>query len=57
MGDLDGPIVARVVYEELTQVDAFNPEDVPYALDTAVHKLRSQGAPPHRWAPFIHLGA
>ena len=57
MGDLDGPIVARAIYAELTQADTLNPEDVPYALDTAVQKLRSLGAPPHRWAPFIHLGA
>jgi CHAT domain-containing protein len=58
MGDIDGPIVAKTVYEELFAGDGdildFNV--VPYALDAAVRKLRAQGLEPSRWAPYIHIG-
>jgi CHAT domain-containing protein len=58
MGDVDGPTVAKKVYEELFGGDEemldFNV--VPYALDDAVRKLRGQGLEPSRWAPYIHIG-
>ena len=57
MEDEDGPKVAKVVYEELTKGEMFDLEDVPYALDAAVQKLRDDNVAPHRWAPFIHMGA
>jgi CHAT domain-containing protein len=58
MGDVDGPIVAQTVYEELFAGDAsmLDFDIVPYALDAAVRTLRSQGLEPSRWAPYIHLG-
>jgi hypothetical protein len=58
MSDVDGPIVAKTVYDALfrdnDQVLDF--DVVPYALDTAVRELRAQGLEPTRWAPYIHIG-
>ena len=58
MEDIDGPMVAQVFYEELFSGDSeyLNPDDVAYALDTAVQKLREIHPEPSRWAPYIHLG-
>jgi CHAT domain-containing protein len=58
MGDVDGPIVAQTVYEELFAGDGetLDFDVVPYALDAAVRKLRGQGLEPSRWAPYIHIG-
>jgi hypothetical protein len=57
MGDKDGPFVAKEVYAELLQEPTLKPDDIPYALDAAVRKLRATGVPPSRWATFIHMGA
>lgn len=57
MNDQDGPVVAQTVYQELVKGDLLDLEEVPYMLDLAVQKLRSKGLPPHRWAPYIHIGA
>lgn len=57
MNDEDGPVVAKVVYRELMKGEFLDPDLIPYALDMAICKLRSMGAPPHRWAPYIHMGA
>lgn len=59
MDDIDGPIVAKTVYEELYRpgADVLDPNAVPYALDLAVRKLRAQGLSASRWAPYVHLGA
>jgi hypothetical protein len=57
MGDADGPEVARAVYKTLFAGESLQADDVPYALDAAVRMLREQGAPPERWATFVHLGA
>lgn len=58
MGDEDGPLVARVVYEELLKRDTFELDDIPYALDDAVQRLREDFTiGPERWATFIHVGA
>lgn len=54
---MDGPIVARVFYKELMKDNYLNLDAIPYALDFAVQELRKQGVPPHRWAPYIHMGA
>ena len=56
MNDLDGPLVAKIVYEELMK-ETLNTDAVPYALDAAVGKLKAMKLPPARWAPFIHIGA
>ena len=57
MNDEDGPFIAKVVYEELVKNNHLDLTAVPYALDLAVQKLRKTGVPPHRWAPYIHMGA
>lgn len=57
MGDKDGPLVARIVYEEMWKGDTLDPDDIPFALDRAVRELRRGGVPASRWAPFIHMGA
>lgn len=57
MHDSDAPIVAAAFYEELIKDEIFDPDTIPYALDDAIQSLRSTGAPPNRWAPFIHMGA
>lgn len=57
MHDVDGPFVAREFYSELAKKAEWDTDDIPYALDLAVQKLRGQGVAPHRWAPYIHMGA
>jgi CHAT domain-containing protein len=57
MSDVDGPVVAGAVYRELFKGDVLDPRIIPYALDEAVQELRRQGAPAHRWATFVHIGA
>lgn len=58
MDDVDGPIVAKRVYEELFGGDAefFEPDSIPYALDSAVGELRAKKVHPSRWALYIHMG-
>jgi CHAT domain-containing protein len=58
MGDIDGPIVAKTVYQELFAGEGgtLNFDVIPYALDSAVRRLRAQGLEPSRWAPYIHIG-
>lgn len=58
MNDIDGPMVAQVVYERLFAGEdtTLHPDAIPYALDEAVQKLREQGVSASRWAPYVHLG-
>ena len=58
MGDIDGPEVAKKVYEEIFSGDSefIDPDIIPYALDNAVGELRKRKLHPSRWAPYIHLG-
>ncbi|EIN11238.1 hypothetical protein PUNSTDRAFT_63276 [Punctularia strigosozonata HHB-11173 SS5] len=58
MEDVDGPMVAGLVYGELFRDDSemLDPDDVPYALDAAVQKLREAHPEPSRWAVYVHLG-
>lgn len=58
MDDIDGPTVAKIVYEELYcgGGEMLDPDAVPYALDLAVRKLRASGLSASRWAPYVHLG-
>lgn len=57
MNDEDGPMVAKTVYRALVMEEFLDPDVIPYALDMAVRELRDGGAQPHRWAPYIHMGA
>ena len=56
MNDDDGPRISATVYKELLTSEYLDMDVIPYALDDAVQKLRQMGAPPHRWAPYIHMG-
>jgi hypothetical protein len=57
MRDEDGPRISKAVYERLLSQTELKLDDIPYALDEAVQALRASGAPPSRWATFIHMGA
>ena len=59
MDDIDGPTVAKIVYEELYRAGAemLDLDTIPYALDLAVRKLRASGLSASRWAPYVHFGA
>jgi hypothetical protein len=57
MRDEDGPFVAKHFYEKLFEGNTIGVGVVAYALDDAVRALRAKGAPPERWATFIHMGA
>jgi hypothetical protein len=56
MNDEDGPDVARWFYEGLFARERLGLDDVAYALDGAITKLRQKGVPASRWAAFIHIG-
>lgn len=58
MDDVDGPVVAETVYQELYRdgAETLDPNAIPYALDLAVQKLRAKGLAASRWAPYVHLG-
>lgn len=58
MGDVDGPIVAKFVYEELFKADTefLDADSIPYALDRALEELRRRKLHPSRWAPYVHFG-
>jgi hypothetical protein len=57
MHDMDGPKVAQWFYEALLENETIELDDIPYALDEAVQKLRDTGASPARWATYMHFGA
>lgn len=57
MSDDDGPRMAQWFYKALLENKTIQLEDIPYALDEAVQKLRNVGAPTARWATYMHLGA
>lgn len=57
MYDDDGPRMAQWFYEALLEKEMLDLTDIPYALDTAVQKLRDTGAPAARWATYMHMGA
>jgi hypothetical protein len=58
MRDSDGPLVVTEIYERLFCSDSefLDSDEIPYAIDDAVQKLRQAGVAPARWAPFIHIG-
>jgi hypothetical protein len=57
MYDADGPKMAQWFYEGLLEKETIELDDIPYALDSAVQKLRQSGALPQRWATYMHWGA
>jgi hypothetical protein len=57
MNDADGPSIAEIFYANLLSGSHVSADDVPYALDAAVTKLRNTGLPVERWATFVHMGA
>jgi len=58
MDDIDGPVIAKKVYESIIKGDSeyLDPTTIPYALDAAVQELRGKGLHPSRWATYIHFG-
>jgi len=58
MEDLDGPIVAKTVYEDLFRggSEVLDLDTIPYDLDLAVRKLRAKGLAANPWAPYVHIG-
>ncbi|KAF8150680.1 CHAT domain-containing protein [Crassisporium funariophilum] len=56
MNDNDGPVITKAVYTHLFKEREPNVKDTAEALHKAVNSLRAQGAPSHRWVPFIHIG-
>jgi hypothetical protein len=58
MQDVDGPRIAKSFYEDIFKADSecIHPDDIAYALDRAVARLRREVKDPMRWAPYIHLG-
>jgi hypothetical protein len=56
MSDQDGPNVARWFYEALFEHVQLDLDDVAYALDDAVCKLRHSGVPASRWVSMVHVG-
>jgi hypothetical protein len=57
MNDQDGPFIAERFYEKVFESETIDVDTIAYALDHAVGELRGSGAPPERWATFIHMGA
>jgi hypothetical protein len=56
MHDEDGPNLARHFYQTLFEHERLDLDDIAYALDDAIQKLRIQGVPARRWALFMHMG-
>jgi hypothetical protein len=57
VNDADAPEVAKAFYQELMKEPVVDFDNIAYALDTAVARLRATGLDSHRWAPFAHFGA
>jgi hypothetical protein len=60
MRDVEGPDVAESIYSAVFRSEKYmeyiDPDDVPYALDEAVQKLRASGLDPSFWATYVHIG-
>ncbi|KAJ7850342.1 CHAT domain-containing protein [Mycena leptocephala] len=57
MSDIDGPVVAEIVYSHLFR-EGQQPKhtDAAEALQLAVKHLKDTNIPYERWIPFIHIG-
>ncbi|KAJ6580427.1 CHAT domain-containing protein, partial [Mycena vulgaris] len=56
MNDMDGPLVAKLVYSHLFRDGPPQASDAAESLHLAVAKLRARDVPCVRWIPFIHMG-
>jgi hypothetical protein len=56
MSDMDGPFIARRVYQNIIRDGCLVPSMVPLALENAVRELRATGVSASRWATYIHVG-
>ncbi|EIN05254.1 hypothetical protein PUNSTDRAFT_74990, partial [Punctularia strigosozonata HHB-11173 SS5] len=58
MADADGPEIARSIYQNIfsSESDHIDPDDIAYALDEAITKLRIAQPEPFRWEPYVHIG-
>lgn len=54
---MDGPMMAEWFYEELMKNDVISLDNIPYALDVAIEKLRKSVRSASRWATYMHVGA
>jgi hypothetical protein len=56
MDDIDGPFMADRIYRRIFHDGQLDLAAVAYAVDDAVRELRESGAPPVRWATYVHFG-
>lgn len=56
MHDVDGPLITEWFYKALLERDVITLDDIPYALDEAVTRLRESNVSVARWATFMHIG-
>jgi hypothetical protein len=56
MDDIDGPFMAKRIYQRIFRNGTLDMGAVPYALEDAARELRELGAPVSRWATYIHMG-
>ncbi|EIN05239.1 hypothetical protein PUNSTDRAFT_137922 [Punctularia strigosozonata HHB-11173 SS5] len=58
MTDADGPEIARSIYQNIfsSESDHIDPDDIAYALDEAITKLRIAQPEPFRWESYVHIG-
>lgn len=56
IADEDAPMVSREVYSAMVTQEGLDITKAAEGLRNAVRKMREADMPPHRWAPFIHVG-
>jgi CHAT domain-containing protein len=56
MADAYGPQVTEVVYKTMLTKGIPDVKMAAEGLHLAIQKLRKEGASPHQWMPFIHIG-
>jgi hypothetical protein len=56
MNDIDGPFMTERIYQHIFKNGSPDLDTVPLALEDAAKELRESGAPPSRWATYVHLG-
>lgn len=57
IADEDAPKAAKGVYDAIITEEGLDITQAAEGLQKAVRKMRESGVPPHRWVPFIHVGA
>ncbi len=56
IADEDAPKVAKEVYDAIVTSEGLDVTKAADGLQSAVRKMREANLPPHRWAPFVHIG-